>query len=371
MLPIRSRRPPKRVLVVATPGFGDVLLATTLFRSIKRAYPDAAIDVLVHAGREEILVGNPDVANAIAMPKRASVLQLIRLSAKIFGRYQLAVSPMGSDRLVFLARIASLRCLAMLDATAPREAWKRWAVTAWVPRDADQQQVLRHLHIADALGIERAPAVVPPFDAAAPAQLDEHVPFDWRTEPYAVLHPSTHATRKRWTLDGWQTIGRRLVDRGWKCVITGGPNEEPGYIESILAAIGPDAVSLAGQLPLTAVRELIENSRAFVGVDTSTAHLAAAVGTPTVALYGPGPTNRFTLWPHDYESNEPPFWNVRGAATNGNVCLIQADCPCGKDYRGGCGTEMPGRSRCLEELTTDFVVNAVEEFLDTRAADRA
>jgi heptosyltransferase-3 len=369
MFSIPSKRPPKRVLVVATPGFGDVLLATPLFRSIKREYPDAAIDVIVIAGREEMLVGNADVRNTIPIPKRPTALQLLRLCARIIGRYQLAISPMGSDRLVSFARIASRRCVAMLDATATKERWKRWAVTAWVPRDADQQQVLRHMNIADALGIERACEIVPPFDAAAPALLDEHVPFDWRTEPYAVLHPSTHATRKRWTLDGWQTLGKRLVDRGWKCVITGGPNEEPGYIESILAAIGPDALSLAGQLPMTAVRELIEHSRIFVGVDTSTAHLAAAVGTPTVALYGPGPTNRFALWPHGYESNEPPFRNVLGAATNGNVCIIQGDCPCGKDYPSGCGTEMPGRSRCLEELATDSVVSAVEQLLKTRATD--
>jgi len=42
----------------------------------------------------------------------------------------------------------------------------------------------------------------------------------------------------------------------------------------------------------------------------------------------------------------------------GNVCLVQAECPCGVEYRHGCGTEIPGRSRCLEELPAATVVDA-------------
>jgi hypothetical protein len=49
---------------------------------------------------------------------------------------------------------------------------------------------------------------------------------------------------------------------------------------------------------------------------------------------------------------------------NQNVCLIQAECPCGHDYRNKCGTELPGRSRCLEELAPQVVVNATEQLLE-------
>lgn len=368
MWSIASKHPPKRVLVWVTPGLGDILLATPLIRSIKRAYPRAAIDVILHRGGEAMLEGNPDVRRTIRIAKSANVLHLLWLMARTVGRYQFAVTLNGGERPISVVRLASRRCVAMLSATDITELWMRRIVSAWIPRDLDQPQVLQNLRMADTLGIERAYEIVPPSDAAAPARLDALIPFDWRTEPYAVLHPSTHATRKRWTLDGWQTLGRRLVDRGWKCVLTGGPNENSGYLEAILAAIGPDALSLAGQLPLTDVRELIGHSRLFVGVDTSTTHIAAAVGAPTVALFGPGPTNAFAPWPCGYVGDEPPFRDVRGVATNGNVCLIQADCPCGKKFRDGCEKEIPGRSRCLEELATCVVVDAVEKFLEADLA---
>ena len=68
MTPIEFRSPPTRILVQSTPGFGDVLLATALIRSIKRAFPDAAIDVMLHEGREAMLEGNPDVRRTIPVP---------------------------------------------------------------------------------------------------------------------------------------------------------------------------------------------------------------------------------------------------------------------------------------------------------------
>ena len=68
MTPV-ARKP--RILVVALRRLGDVLLTTPLIRSLKRAWPDAAIDVLVFRGTEGILAGNPDIADVITMPERA------------------------------------------------------------------------------------------------------------------------------------------------------------------------------------------------------------------------------------------------------------------------------------------------------------
>ena len=68
-----------RILVVALRRLGDVLLTTPLIRSLKRAWPDAAIDALVFRGTEGILAGNPDLADVVTMPERASAAESIAL----------------------------------------------------------------------------------------------------------------------------------------------------------------------------------------------------------------------------------------------------------------------------------------------------
>ncbi|MHC4450178.1 MAG: glycosyltransferase family 9 protein [Planctomycetota bacterium] len=358
------KRPPKRILTWSTPGFGDVLIATPLVRSMRQAWPDARIDMIVHEGREAMLVGNPDIHRAIAIPKRTNPWQLLGLLARTIGRYDLAAHGTGSDRAMVVMRLAARRCVAVLGARNRNEMVRRWAATRWTPRIHGESQLLRDLRLADLIGIDRSYEVVPPEAPDAAQRLDEVLPFGWRETPYVVFHPASHAPRKRWTVEGWHTLGRRLVRRGWRCLITGGPNEDRAYLESIRAGIDPDALVLAGQLEITDVRELIERSRLYVGVDTATTHLAAALGIPTVGIFGPGTTNRFVPWPRDYASGEPPFQDVQGVAMNQNVCLIQAECPCGHDYRNKCGTELPGRSRCLEELAPQVVVNATEQLLE-------
>ena len=89
---------PARILVVALRRLGDVLLTTPLIRSLKRVYPDAAIDVLVFKGTEDILAGNPDIASVITMPARPSSVETFAFVRKLWRRYDLAFSTQSGDR---------------------------------------------------------------------------------------------------------------------------------------------------------------------------------------------------------------------------------------------------------------------------------
>src|SRR5579872_7566107 len=91
MNPIRLP-PEPRVLVVALRRLGDVLLTTPLIRSVKRAYPGAAIEALVFAGTEGILSGNPDLAGVLTIAERASAGQSFALLRRLARRYDLALS---------------------------------------------------------------------------------------------------------------------------------------------------------------------------------------------------------------------------------------------------------------------------------------
>ena len=91
--------PPRpRILVVALRRLGDVLFATPVIASLRRAFPQAAIDVLVFADTAGILAGNPDIDRVIAMPPRPSVRQGLALALRVAKRYDLAVSTQSGDR---------------------------------------------------------------------------------------------------------------------------------------------------------------------------------------------------------------------------------------------------------------------------------
>ena len=92
-------KPPQKILVVITQRIGDVLLSTPLIRSLRRAWPQAQLEVLVFAGTEGILQGNPDIDRIISVPQRLSLSGSLKLLAKLWRKYDLALSLMAGDRL--------------------------------------------------------------------------------------------------------------------------------------------------------------------------------------------------------------------------------------------------------------------------------
>ena len=117
--------PQPRILVVALRRLGDVLLTTPLIRSLKRAWPDAAIDVLVFAGTEGILAGNPDIASVITMAERPAAGESLALMRRLWRRYDLALSTQSGDRPTLFAWGSGRRSVGFVDAqgTMARLKW--------------------------------------------------------------------------------------------------------------------------------------------------------------------------------------------------------------------------------------------------------
>ena len=86
------------ILLIATRQIGDVLLITPLLRSLRRAYPDAVIDVLVYENNGGMLEGNPDYNTLISVAEHPSFGEYKMLFKQIFRRYDLAISTLSGDR---------------------------------------------------------------------------------------------------------------------------------------------------------------------------------------------------------------------------------------------------------------------------------
>ncbi|HEX4555792.1 MAG TPA: glycosyltransferase family 9 protein [Xanthobacteraceae bacterium] len=341
--------PPKpRVLVVALRRLGDVLLTTPLIRSMRRAWPDATLDVLVFADTAGILDGNSDVDRIISMPARPTLAQSLRVAARLFQRYDVAVSTQSGDRPTAFALLAGR---THAGPVWPGNWIKRILLSRAVPAVEGVHRVEEMLRIADALAIARRGEVVSPAGILAP----EHA----IAGPYAVIHAAPMFRYKQWTREGWRALADALRQRGLAIVTTGGPDDR-AYLDDVWRD-DPDVRRLDGRLRWAEVAALLRGARLYVGPDTSVTHLAAASGCPTVALFGPTDPRLWGPWP---ARGLPTPWAASGTIQcRHNVWLVQNPLPCMPCQNEGCDKRLDSRAQCLDELAPRQVLAAAAQAL--------
>jgi heptosyltransferase-3 len=342
-----------RILVVALRRLGDVLLTTPLIRSLKHAWPDATIDVLVFAGTQGILAGNPDIATVLTIPARPGTGETLALLRKLWRRYDLGVSTQSGDRPTFYCLAAAARSVGFVEATGLAARAKASLLTYPVVTRHNEHRIREVLTLASALGIAPVAEVVapdgPPSARAAPGP------------PYAVIHAVPMFRYKRWTDPGWRELAAGLIARGLAVVATGGPGEGDR-----LDAIWGDlqVTRLDGALSWPELAVLIRGASVYVGPDTSVTHLAAATGVPTVALYGPTDPRLWGPWP---SGGLDPAWDATGTIqARRNVWLVQNPLPCQPCQLEGCLRRIDSHSQCLDELPPQRVLDAVDAALAGR-----
>jgi heptosyltransferase-3 len=350
--------PRSRILVIALRRLGDVLLTTPLIRSLRRAWPEARIEALVFADTVGILNGNPDLDNIIALPSPPSAAQSAKLAAAIARRYALAISTQSGDRPTFLAVLAGRVSVAPVGQGGAMGVLKRRLVTHPVPVAPGVHRVEEMLRLADALGVPRVAELVVPQGSLRAGLIP--------AEPYAVIHPAPMFHYKRWTAEGWRQLVEGLTGRGLKVLVTGGPAPaERAYLDETLEH--GSVTRLDGALAWHETAALAASARVFVGPDTSVTHLAAAAGTPTVALFGPTDPRLWAPWPVG-GPNRP--WAAAGTIQRrGNVWLVQNPLPCLPCQQEGCDRHLMSRSQCLDELSVIQVLAAVDQALEARRVE--
>ncbi len=370
MATLHLAQPPGAVLVVVTRRIGDVLLATPLIRSIKRAWPGAAVDCLVFAGTESVLAHNPDLRRVLTVPERPGPRAHFAFLRQIRRRYNLALSTQPGDRPTLYAWLAGRRS-AGLTLPGAKHAWKRALLDAWSPfDDLETHSVLSNLSLAGLIGIEPCPEVVAHWSEAEVRDLAAALPFDARATRYAVLHPFAKFRYKAWTPHGWQALANWLAGEGLRIVLSGGgASDEVAYLDQLMRDFPPDTVNLAGRLPFARFACLVSSAAVYVGPDTATTHLAAAAGTPTIALFGPSNPVRWGPWPIGYSDAVSPF-AMHGSRTVNNVTLIQGKKHCVPCLLEGCERHLESRSDCLDEMPAARVIDAVRGALMRAGATR-
>jgi heptosyltransferase-3 len=352
---------PRRILVIATLRIGDVLLTTPLIRSLRRAWPEANITALVFAGTEGILQSNPDIDEIITVGRRPTFTEHLCLLWRLWRGYDLAVSTMTNDRATLYARIGGKHAVGAIDAGAKHQ-WKRRLLSQYSETEiVNTHTVLNYLRLADLLGIQRCQEVVVGWQAKNVLSVRARIPFDMEVQPYVVLHAYPMYLYKAWRQEAWIELAGWLEQNGMRIVLTGGNDPtEMANVEALQQLMPAGTVNVAGKLGFSEVAYLLSKARAYVGPDTVVTHLAAAVGTPTVALFGPSNPVKWGPWPIGYAKREDPYRMI-GTQHVGNVLLLQGQADCVPCMEEGCDRHINSLSRCLQEMSAPRVMAALKE----------
>ena len=346
-----------RALVIKLRHHGDVLLCSPVFSVLKAHAPNIVIDALVYADTAEMLTLHPAIDQVHVIDrnwKTRGTLAHIKAEWTLFQslrarRYDLIVHLTDHPRGAWISRLCNVPW-AVARKVSKRGAWWNKAFTHFIssPREGRRHAVELNLDALRRIGIfpgedERQLALVAgaPADARLTSLLQA---LELDSKPFIHIHPASRWHFKCWPAARIAALIDQLHSDGHIVVLSAAPDAaEIALLDAIQAQLKQPALSLAGQLSLKELAALTARARLFIGVDSAPMHIAAAMGTPTVALFGPSGDKEWGPWGVAH----------RIVASDAHPCR-----PCGID---GCGGSKV--SDCLTALPVARVYRAVQELL--------
>ncbi len=340
----------RRALVIKLRHHGDVLLASPVFSALKAAAPHIEIDALVYADTAEMLALHPAIRQVHGIDRKWKklgplghlqaewqLLQTLRHPG-----YDLVIHLTDHPRGAWLARAVGARWAVAPKVKGRGGFWqKSFSHFISYPGVALRHTVERNLDALRRIGLyppaeQRQLSLVPGAlaEARVAALLAQHGLAD---KPFIHVHPASRWRFKCWTVGGMAAVIAGLQAKGWSVVVTAAPDRaERDMVAAIGQQLDQPFVDLSGQLSLKELAALTARACLFLGVDSAPMHIAAAVGTPVVALFGPSGDQEWAPW------GVP----ARVVASQNHPCR-----PCGLD---GCGGGKV--SDCLESLGAERVL---------------
>ncbi len=331
-------------VVIQTSFLGDTILTTPLLAQLANRGP---VDVVTTPAAASVLTGHPAVRSVIVYDKRsahAGVFGLTTLAARLrASAYDVAYLAQGSLRSALLAFLA--RVPERIGFTTSAGSW---LYTTKVPYRDDLHHASRLLLLSRPNG--REPTADESRPSLAPGAAERELVDDLLQRNGVVSHerlialaPGSVWATKRWPY--YRELAQLLATEG-RLVVVGGREDSPLALE-IRTAV-PNAVDATGVLPMLGSAELIGRCAAIVTNDSSPLHLASAMGTPTVAIFGPT-VPEFGFGPL-----------ARSSVVVGHEALACRPC-----HRHGPRRCPLTHFRCMRELTAELVAEHARRLILT------
>lgn len=329
------------ILVVRLGALGDIVHTVPAVSALRRAFPDARIDWLVDAKHAE-MADLVTVLDDVVPLEQATVRGWVGVTRRLRQvRYDAALDFQGLMKSAILARASGASRVIGFSIWHLREKAARpfySSTGAELARDEPQLHVIqKNLRLLRTLGVEDDRVVFPLADVDSPAlSIVEH---DLAGAPFALVNPAAAWPNKQWPPDRFGEVAAFLSEvRGLTPIVLWGRGEAP-----LAQAVVDASAGTARLAPPTRLRDLLALARAarlMISGDTGPLHIAAAVGTPAVAIFGPT----------DPDRNGP--WSVSDVAVS-----RYGQCGCHYDRR----CHRP--AWCLEEVQVPEVTAAIQQRL--------
>ena len=333
---------PERILVIKLDHIGDVLLATPVFSNLRRAYPNAELHALTGAWSRVVLEKHPDVNNVEEYNSpafcRTGQPTSLRETFKLYRqlrrqKYGLIVELRSDWRTVWFAflRLTPKRLSRAALQVANKLGFAQFSGTHETTRNLD---VLRQAGIPTS--VETAIFSVTTEDKKWASDFLATYQIDGQ-HPLIAIHPGSPIALKRWLPERYAELADWLIAQKRAQILFVGVKDEIPITTEIQALMRGESINIAGKTTLTQLASILHTCNVFIGNDSGPMHLAAAVGTQTIGLYGPGDPTRFGP-----------------AGTKCQTIQRKSDCPC-------LGTVCRyGKSGCMSEIQVTDVIQVLE-----------
>jgi heptosyltransferase-3 len=346
------------ILIIQLGDIGDLVWTIPTLWAVKEAYPHANISVLLREGLGRLLESDPvihkifEVKNNRGSLLHSAVAQLQLIKELRQEHFDLVFDLRGGDRGAFMARLTGAPVRASLFySDAP--FWRNRLFTHLLIEPAPPKERIlgaaeQSLRIVHGFGID-AKTMVPRLRVSEQVMKMAHQilmkagikqEMSDASHQWVTINPFSRWAYKEWADDKWVSVIDWLWDEFHIAAVIVGSGEEAARAAELVKKCSGTVYSLAGKTTLAELAGVLSLSRLHMGVDSAAPHIAAAVGTPTIIIYGP------TDWRD---------WAPVG--DKHRVVVPDMDCvPC---HKKGCNGS--GISKCLEDLGVDLVQKAIRE----------
>ncbi len=363
--PVPREAASRRILIMRLGAYGDILMATPLLAALRAAYPDAYLSWLAGPSEYQAIDASPYLDELIvwdgayirsawrhgrigpALVRSASLVRELRRR-----RYDMFVSLQPEEWPLLLRAVGAAQTLGVFNTFA-----RHWGEE----RNPHYRKLYTHAYSRPELHrIDQYLAVLEAFDLPKPA--DPRLTMGYTSEDkaavdsflqthgvgasgdFVVLAPLTTWPTKCWPADRYAALGDALAKQHGCRIVLIGTAKEGETLAQIASAMSAPAVAAAGTLSFRQSAALIARSRLLVSGDTGPMHVAAAVGTPQVALFGA----------------TSPLWY--GPRTDRAISLLH-EVPCGPCDKKECSQEGADYLRCLKLITAGEAQTASNQLL--------
>jgi heptosyltransferase III len=332
----------RNVLIIKLRYIGDVLLATPTVRAIKAARPDVRVTMMVNRGTEDVLSGNQDLDEIVVLDKGSLAAQWRFIAGLRRRRFDTVIDLTNGDRSAFLSWISGAPVRIGFN---EHHHWRGRCYTEVVQSEpGTQHRIDRDLEALKPLNIQagsKDPQLrLTPEEADSADQLLDQLGVQ-RSQSIAVLQPGARYWFKAWPLERFAELADQLTSQYGCQVLIGGSHQDIDLARQIRQAAKSNPIIMAGRTTIKQFAAIAKKSALFVGNDSGAMHIASAVGTPVVALFGP---------------SSPREWGARG----GPVEVLYKGLDCGICYNTTCTR---GEESCMKLIAVHEVVAAAQRLL--------